>query len=514
MTFRINGVDIFCKGANWIPCDALPQRQTRAVLDNLLTSAVQANMNMLRVWGGGQYESDDFYDLCDEKGLLIWQDFMFSCALYPATPKFLTLVRQEARHQVKRLRDHPCLALWCGNNEDVGALSWFEESKKNRDRYLVDYDRLNEGVLGQTVDECDPTRVFWPSSPCGGRGDYSDCWHDDKRGDMHYWSVWAEGKSFDAFYKVKPRFCSEFGYQSFPSLDTIRTYAPEDQFNLTSPIMEYHQRGAGGNSRIMEMFSRYFRTPEGFANFVYLSQVQQGLAIKTAVEYWRTLRPICMGTLFWQLNDTWPVCSWASMEYGGKWKLLHYMAKRFYNPLLATVRPCDDGHVELWVSNDRTATVNGSLTASLMDFSGRVLRRYSLPARVPAGTAKLIKRLVVRQIAPEPDKVFLAITLTSDHQAVRNDYFFRPYKQCNLAPAKLRTSVKADGAKFRVTVSATAPAFYVSLNADGIRGEFDDNAFTLLPGHSRTLVFTPKQNTLLKVFKAGLNTCHLRQTYV
>ena len=506
MLFRVNGVDIFAKGANWIPCDAMPQRQTRAVLDDLLTSAQQANMNMLRVWGGGQYESDDFYDLCDERGLLIWHDFMFSCALYPATPKFLENVRQEARHQVKRLRDHACLALWCGNNEDVGALTWFEESRKNRDRYLVDYDRLNEGVLGQTVDECDPTRTFWPSSPCGGRGDYSDCWHADNRGDMHYWSVWHEGKSFDAYYAVKPRFCSEFGYQSFPSLDTIRQYAPPDQFNVTAPIMEWHQRNTGGNSRITEMFSRYFRMPDGFANFVYLSQVQQSLAIKTAVEHWRHLRPTCMGTLYWQINDNWPVCSWASLDYGGKWKLLHYAAKKFYAPVLMSAFQQKDGRLEVWVTNDQRTPVRGTVVAEVRDFAGKVIRRYRLPARVPAGSAKLIKKWLVADLAPQPEKVFLQLTCNG----ATNTHFFTEYKRCELAKPQIRLQV---GKNYRVTLRTDKPAFFVALNATGIRGEFDDNCITLLPGQTRTLQFTPKQPVTLAQFKKALSVNHLRGTY-
>lgn len=513
MTFRVNGVDIFCKGANWIPADALPQRQTRAVLDDLLSSAALANMNMLRVWGGGRYESDDFYDLCDEKGLLIWQDFMFSCALYPATPGFLELVRQEARHQVKRLRDHACLAIWCGNNENVGALNWFEESRKNRDRYLLDYDRLNEGVLGSAVDEFDPGRVFWPSSPCGGRGDYSDCWHSDKRGDMHFWSVWHESKSFDAFYTVKPRFCSEFGYQSFPSTDAISAYAPRDQFNVTAPVMEFHQRNTGGNSRIIEMFSRYFRTPEGFANFVYLSQVQQALAMKTAVEYWRSLRPHCMGTLYWQLNDTWPVCSWASLEYGGKWKLLHYMARRFYAPVLVTARPAANGQVEIWAVNDRPVPFRGTLTLSVIEFGGRAARRERIKVRLPAASARLIKRFKIADLAPAPESSFLSMALSAGRETFRNEHFFQVYKKCNLAPARIATRVKQDGRNFSVTVSADKPAFYVSLSAAGIRGEFDDNCFTLLPGEPRTLAFAPKQAVSLKAFKAGLQVCHLRGTY-
>ena len=506
MGFRVNGVEIFAKGANWIPCDALPQRQTRAALEDLLTSAQQAHMNMLRVWGGGQYESDDFYDLCDEKGLLLWHDFMFSCALYPATPKFLENVRQEARHQVKRLRDHACLALWCGNNEDVGALNWFEESRKNRDRYLVDYDRLNEGVLGQTVDECDPTRTFWPSSPCGGRGDYSDCWHADNRGDMHYWSVWHEGKSLDAYHTVTPRFCSEFGYQSFPSLDTIRQYAPKSQFNVTAPIMEWHQRNVGGNSRITEMFSRYFRLPEGFANFVYLSQVQQALAIKTAVEHWRHLRPTCLGTLYWQLNDNWPVCSWASLDYGGKWKLLHYAAKKFYAPVLVSAFQRKEGQLEVWVTNDQRTPVRGTVVAEVRNFSGKLIRRYRRPARVAAGSAKLIKKWNIADLIADPASAFLQLTFNG----ATNTHFLTEYKRCELAQPRIRIQV---GKGHRVTLRTDKPAFFVSLNATGIPGEFTENCLTLLPGQAQTLTFKPKHPVTLAAFRKSLTLHHLRATY-
>ena len=505
LTFRVNGIEIFCKGANWIPADAMPQRQTRAVFEDLLTSAQQAHMNMLRVWGGGQYECDEFYDLCDEKGLLIWQDCMFSCALYPATPDFLENVRQEIRHQVKRLRDHASLALWCGNNENFGALHWYEAAKKNPDRYLVNYDRLNAGVIGKTVSECDPTRLFWPSSPCGGHDDYSDCWHADSRGDMHYWSVWHEGKSFDAFYAVKPRFCSEFGYQSFPSLDAIRRYAPRDQFNVTAPIMEWHQRHRGGNSKITEMFCRYFRVPEGFDNFVYLSQVQQAVAIKTAVEYWRSLRPHCMGTLYWQINDNWPVCSWASVEYGGKWKLLHYAAKKFFAPVLVSAVQQKE-KLEIWLNNDQLKPVRGTVVAELRTFSGKVVRRFRLPARVAAGSTKLIKKWNVVDIAPEPKKVFLQLRFNG----ATNTHFFTEWKGCDLAQPRIRVQVRKD---FQVTLSADQPAFFVSLNATGIRGEFDDNCVTLLPSQPVTLRFTPKQPVTLAAFKKSLTINHLRGTY-
>jgi len=506
LTFRVNGVEIFCKGANWIPADAIPQRQTRAVIDDLLTSAQQAHMNMIRVWGGGQYESDDFYELCDEKGLLVWQDFMFACAMYPATPKFLENVRQEVCHQIKRLQNHACLALWCGNNENLGALKWHEESRNNRDRYLVDYDRLNEGVIGKAVDECDPTRQFWPSSPCGGRNDYSDCWHADNRGDMHYWEVWHGGKSFESYYDVRPRFCSEFGFQSFPSLETIHRYAPANQLNVTAPIMEWHQRSGTGNSRIIEMFSRYFRMPDGFANFVYLSQVQQAIAIKTAVEYWRSLRPNCMGTLFWQLNDNWPVCSWASINHGGKWKLLHYAAKRFYAPVLVSAFQRKDGTLEVRITNDQLTPVRGTVVAEIRNLAGKLIRRYRLPARVAAGSAKLVKKWQVADIAPQPAKVFLQLSFNG----VTNTHFFTDYKRCELAQPCIRIQIRKD---YRVTLRTDKPAFFVALNATGIRGEFDDNCVTLLPGQARTFNFTPKQPVTLAAFKKSLNLNHLRGTY-
>jgi beta-mannosidase len=511
--FRVNGLDLFAKGANWIPCDALPARQTREVLDDLLSSAAQAHMNMLRVWGGGQYESEDFYELCDEKGLLVWQDFMFSCSAYPATPDFLASVEEEARHQVKRLRDHACLALWCGNNEDLGALNWYEVSRKHRDRYLVDYDRLNEGVLGRVVDACDPTRTFWPSSPCAGRGDYSDNWRDDRRGDMHYWRVWHEGRSFDAYYAVTPRFCSEFGYQSFPSLACIRTYAPPEQFNVTAPVMEHHQRHPGGNARITEMFARYFRLPEGFANFAYLSQVQQGLAIKTAVEHWRHLRPVCMGALYWQLNDLWPVCSWSSLEYGGKWKLLHYMARRFYAPIIASAFQNGD-ELELWLTNDRSAEVPSRLTLRVLDFAGGEKTRRAFAATVPAGSALKLGAFPVAELAPKPDEVFAVLDLEAGEGLFRNTHFFAPYKACDLRPAQVRTAVAGRGGQFTVALTADTPVFFLSLDLEGWRGEFDDNCITLLPGEERQLRFTPKGPApALEQFEQALVVRHLRVTY-
>ncbi len=513
MVFRVNGRDIFCKGANWIPHDALPQRESRGRLEHLLSSAARAHMNMLRVWGGGKYESDDFYSLCDEKGLLVWHDMMFSCALYPASRDFLASVEKEIRHQVKRLRDHPSIALWCGNNEDVGALTWFPESRQNRDRYIVDYDRLNEGTIGRVVDECDPTRTFWPSSPSAGRGDYSDNWHDDRRGDMHFWSVWHEGKPFSAFLEVAPRFCSEFGYQSFPSLDTIRMYAAPGDFNVTSPVMEHHQRHPRGNSIITEMFTRYFRMPQGFENFVYLSQVQQALAIRTAVEHWRRLRPSCMGTLYWQLNDTWPVCSWSSIDYTGTWKLLHYAAKRFFAPVLLSGNLAG-GRLEAWITNDLQQEITRKVTMTVFDFEGRQRRTERVDARVPGGASQLARGWQLSELAESPQNVFIYLEI--DDGETGTEVFLTEPKRCELADATVSAECSAAEGGIAVTVRSDTPAFAVSLFAPGLPGEFSDNCFTLLPQSPRLITFNPRDGAVpatVKDFERNLIVKHLRDSY-
>jgi len=302
---EVNGQPLFMRGANWIPADALPQRGTPEVVRELLQSAVDANMNMLRVWGGGQYEQDWFYELCDELGVLVWQDFMFSCNHYPATDaNWMASVRAEARQQVRRLSRFACIALWCGDNELVGALKWWPETVNNRDRYLANYVRLNT-ALEEVVAEELAAFNWWPSSPSQGLLSYADGWKSDKAGDMHFWDVWHEAKPFSAYQEINPRFCSEFGFQSFPSLPVVKTFTNASDRNVSSAVMEVHQRNVGGNARIVETLVRYFDFPKTFEQMLYLSQCQQAMAITTGVEYWRSLKPHCMGTLYWQLNDTW-----------------------------------------------------------------------------------------------------------------------------------------------------------------------------------------------------------------
>ena len=515
LVVRVNGRDIFCKGANWIPCDAMPGRHTPAAYRDLLQSAIAANMNMLRVWGGGQYENACFYELCDELGLLLWHDFMFACALYPATPDFLASVREEVRHQVKRLRDYACIALWCGDNEVIGALGWYKESREKRDTYVVNYDRLNHGVLEATVAECDPTRIFWPSSPCAGPGNFADNWHNDAAGDMHFWSVWHGGKPFDEYCRVKPRFCSEFGYQSFPSLASIHRYLPERDWNITAPAMEHHQRHPSGNRLIVEMMARYFRVPQGLGHFVYLSQVQQACAIRTAVEYWRTLRPRCMGTLYWQLNDNWPVASWSSLEYGGRWKLLHYVARRFYAPVLATARSLDDGPWECWLVNDGAAIPGCRYVIEVRELaSGKVLKSETVALDLPAEAAVQVASRKLDELTDRPEATFLELRVDGPGGVLaRNTHFFAPYKRCYLPDAKVLAAPRVAGDTLTVTLSTDAPAFFVSVDAPNLAGSFEDNCLTLLPGAPVALRFTPAPGSATPASTLALTLNHLRATY-
>ena len=511
MTFRVNGTDVFCKGANWIPVDAMPERHTPEIYRDLLESAAAANMNMLRVWGGGQYEQECFYELCDELGLLVWQDMMFACALYPSTDDFIENVKAELQYQIKRLKSHACLAIWCGDNECIGVLKWNAVSRDNPQTYLVNYDRLNR-ELEKVVSEYGPEYTFWPSSPCGGPGDFSDNWHDDSKGDMHYWSVWHGSEPFEAYFKVIPRFCSEFGFQSFPSREIFDTFGTAEDMNVFSPLMEHHQKCPKGNVNIISMFSRYFRMPEGFDNFLYLSQVQQALAIKTGVEFWRHLQPTCMGTLYWQLNDNWPVASWSSLEYGGKWKQLHYHAKRFYAPTASMIFQKND-ELEIWSVNDSLKTQDFSVKATVYDFSGKELKTWAFETKVKAGGSRKLQTVKLEKIGFELNEAFMSVETMAAGLIHVNTHFFKPYKACELPEAEVKTKVCKDNDEFKVELSTDKPAFFVTLETPGIRGIFSDNSITLLPGRKVVLSFSPKQEVLLDEFKVALTVKHLRQTY-
>ncbi len=491
---RVNGHPVFARGANWIPADALHGRITPDAVRGLLQSAVDANMNMIRVWGGGRYEPDWFYDLCDEMGLMVWQDFMFACHLYPSTPDFLAEVDAEVRDVVARIGHHACLALWCGDNELIGALTWFPESRKDRDRYLVSYDRLNRTVEAALL-ETQPGANWWPSSPSPGPLAFGDAWHDDSSGDMHFWSVWHEGRDFDHYRDVSPRFCSEFGFQSYPSMSVIRKFADPADWNIASPVMESHQKNTGGNARIAETMFRYFRFPVDFANFVYLSQVQQGLAIKTAVTHWRSLKPHCMGTLYWQLNDTWPVCSWSSLDHGGNWKLLHHMAKAFFAPVIVTAVP-GSGGVALVAVNDRLEPVEVTVSAyaTRMDGSARLVGQGTAAVEAVA-----LPLLTLADGTLGGDEVLTFGWTGSDGTKAGDIFAPKPWKAYDLPAPGLDWTVSRAGTDHVLTLTAAAMAFYVTPEADQ-PGRWDRAALHCGPGQSFRFTFTPDDPSVVPAF--------------
>lgn len=525
---RINGRDITMMGANWIPADAIPSRITPAVIRDLLDSAKAANMNMLRIWGGGQYEPDYFYEMCDELGILIWHDFMFACMSYPSDRPFLDNVRTEITQQVRRLSHHACIALWCGDNEVIGSLHWYPETKASPERYVANYDRLNH-MLGNIVEDEDPARRFWPSSPSMGYLDFSDGWHADTRGDTHYWDVWHSAKPFEAYRTVNPRFASEFGFQSFTSMNVIETFAEEKDRNPSSPVMENHQRNAGGNARILETMTRYFRFPRDFDQMVFLSQIQQGLAIKTAIEYWRSTKPRCMGTLFWQINDIWPVASWSSLDYGGQWKLLQYMAKRFFLPVNVVAVPV----VEEISKNSRGVPVENQPPTSIVfrgiNDTGRPTTIALEVRAVKVGGGDRVVFSGNTAIGPdaaidvtaipfadlaEDEFLFFSWRDAAGKLLGENDYFPKPYKAYELVEPKVRAAWSDVDGQFVLTLTSDRPALFVTATVD-IPGYFSDNAVTLLPGRTTELTFTPRHGATPSAAELvqSLKVRNLRDTF-
>jgi len=519
MAVVVNGRRVFCKGADWIPCDAFENRQTRERYCDLIDSAVAANMNILRLWGGGQFEHPAFYELCDEKGVLIWHDFMFSCATYPMDERFMSGVRREIAHQLRRLRDHASIALWCGDNECIGAAGWFGKDQRDANIRLC-VARAKE--LERLCAEYDPTRCFWPSSPCLGPGNYGDGWKDDSSGDMHFWQVWFGDKPFSHYFSVRPRFCSEFGFQSYPTKDEALTFVTPDQLNPTAPDFFYHQKSPNGNKFIMQMIMRNFRFPEGVDAVLYLSHVQQAMAIRTAVEAWRHLQPRCMGIIYWQLNNNWPVASWSSLDYSGKWKPHHYNMKRAYASLAISAAPKwkSPDTIEVWAVNDHDSEFDGMAKLDLWTFEGERKSFAAVQVKMAPRSSARIGEYPLSAFGDDAFRAssFLRMRLEGDVGGVRksasNEWMFGLFKDSSLARTDVRTKIEERDGKFYVTLESDKPAFFVWANVWQTRGEFDDNSFTLYPGEPRTIVFTPKAPDLtLDCFRKAFSVTHLRETY-
>jgi beta-mannosidase len=487
-TFVINGVPVFAKGANWIPADSFPTRISKAKYRQLLESVRDTNMNMVRVWGGGIYERDDFYELCDEMGILVWQDFMFGCSLYPGDQAFLDNVRQEAFDNVKRLRNHPSIVIWVGNNEIESG--WFHWGWKDQlpAKLWEGYLKIFYGVLPEVCASLDPSRPYWPSSPSSKLEDDPD---SQKMGDAHYWQVWHASLPFSEYAKQSPRFMSEYGFQSLPQLETVNTYTVPADHDIESPVMMAHQRHPRGNPLIREYMLREYPEPKDFESLLYVSQVLQAEGIKIGAEHLRRIMPHNMGSLFWQLNDCWPAASWSSIDYTGRWKALQYYARRFYSEILVSPRE-ENGNIKVFVVSDRLQPAVAQLNLSLLDFEGNTLWAQRQDTEIAALNSKSYSTIPLKTLlaGKNAKEVFLFAEVLVDGKTVSsNKHFFEAYKALSLPRAQISFDVVSARGGFKVTLTADKFARAVYLSAPSYTGFFTDNYFDLMPGQKVEVQF-------------------------
>ncbi len=512
--FEANGVPFFAKGANWIPADVFQSRVDADRYRTLLEAAAAAHMNMLRVWGGGIYEEDRFYDLCDELGICVWQDFMFACATYPTFDEdFMATVRVEAVQNIRRLRHHACLALWCGNNELEQGLvgdEWTDTTMS-----WADYSKLFDQELARLAAKLAPQTDYWPGSPHSPLGNRLE-WNNPHWGDAHIWDVWHGLQPFEFYRTCHHRFNSEFGFQSFPEPRTVAEFTVPEDRNITSYVMEHHQRSPSGNSIIMHYLLSWFRLPASFDNTLWLSQILQAMSMKYAVEHWRRSRPRGMGTLYWQLNDSWPVASWSSLDYYGRWKALHFLARHFFAPvLLSAVEDGTTGAATLHLSNDGPRPVAGSVTWRLTTVDGRLLEQGDFQAEAPALTSVALTTLDLGTALEEVGfrNALLWLDFTVDGRTVGENLalFARP-KHLELQPPGLEAAVTAlGGDEYEITVSAAAPALWAWLTLGEHDAVFADNFFHVRPDQPRTVRL--KTAAGLAEVEAALRVQSLFDTY-
>jgi len=508
-TFVVNDVPIFAKGANWIPADSFPTRITNAHLEYLVRSAAEANMNMLRVWGGGFYEEERFYDLCDRYGILVWQDFAFACSVYPDDEGFCENVRVEAVQNVRRLRHRASLALWCGNNEMEWG--WDEKNDESLERAYV---RMFHRLLPQTCSSEDPDHAYWPSSPSSNTLFQNP--NGQEQGDMHYWGVWHGREPFAAYLDLYPRFMSEFGFQSLPPLETVRTYADEADWNMTSYIMEHHQRSEKGNGLIIAQMTDRFRMPKDFASLVYLSMVLQAEAIRIGVEHWRRNMHRVGGALYWQLNDCWPVASWSSIDYYGRWKALHYVAKRFFAPVLLSAEDGADGALSLHVTSDLMTPWDGTVRWTLEDLCGGVLLSGEEGVRVaPRSSTRVCELDFTGRLTDvkKRDTVLVFESWSGDRRQELGVLSFVPDKHLSLEDPRLGVEVLELGDRLIFEVRAESLARFVELSLIGADVIFSDNYFDLPAGRTVTVSCRAPEGWTSKRARAALSVRSLYDSY-
>ncbi len=500
--FELNGVPVFAKGENHIPNDMFLDKVTSDVYDWEIETAVKSNLNMLRVWGGGIYENDYFYELCDRNGILVWQDFMFACSMYPGNEWFLNSISKETEYQVKRLRNHPSIALWCGNNEiDVawqnfnpnGDWGWKKAyTATQRNQVWQAYDTIFNHILPAKVTALSGNTAYWQSSPASivARQHAND---KNPDGDVHYWGVWWGKHPFEKYAENIGRFMSEYGFQSFPELESVRKYALPEDYDIESEVMRHHQRSSIGNVTIKEYMDMYYRKPLSFEKFLYVGQVLQAYGIRYAIEAHRRAMPYNMGSLVWQINDCWPVASWSGCDYYKRWKALQYEIKRSFEPVIISAFE-ENGKTSVTIISDKQKPIQGTLDMELYDFGGKLLKSHSIPVDVVSNAPTKVFETQTNTLTDNVESTYALIRLNSNGKEIARKvhYFTRP-KNLSLQKPTIQSDIVKEKDKWIITLKTNVLAKDVYLNFEGDEGFFDDNYFDLLPGETKTLIYRLKQ---------------------
>ncbi|MEN8856876.1 MAG: glycoside hydrolase family 2 protein [Flavobacteriaceae bacterium] len=485
--FKVNDVPVYAKGANYIPQNSFQNKVTDQHYKKLLNDAVDANMNMLRVWGGGIYENAIFYDLCDEKGILVWQDFMFACAMYPGDKEFLANVKAEAKHQVKRLRNHASIALWAGNNENAeGWKRWGWQNGRSEDekkQIWNDYLAVFDTILPNMVEEFSTTS-YWESSPKYGRGNPNY----KTEGDAHDWWVWHDAYSFEHFEQNVPRFVSEFGFQSFPTAEVINYINQKDSIDIHTDAIKSHQKHSRGFQLIDEYMKRDYLVPTNDEDYVYVSQLLQAKGITMGIEAQRRAKPTTMGSLFWQLNDCWPSISWSSIDYFGNWKALHYKARKsFKNILISTEKTKYD--YDTYIINDSLVDVKGTLQLKIIDFYGKEIWSNSEEIIVKANSSQKVYHI------PQVDIYKAGYVYIIEFNKAKSLYYFAKPKDLKLPKGIIEKEIKKTKNGFSINLQSTVLQKDIFLSSKK-KGHFSDNFFDLLPNEEITIEFKTDAKTL------------------
>ncbi len=514
--FEVNGIPIYAKGANYIPSDAMLPSVTPERYRLLFENITRANMNMIRVWGGGAYEDNLFYELADENGILVWQDFMFGCTTYPHDPTFMKRVEQEVAYNITRLRNHASLAMWCGNNEILeGMHHWGWEKRYTKqvyDEMFVGYDHLFRDLLPNAVATYDPGRSYIHGSPLTSNWGRPESW---SRGDSHNWGVWYGRKPFESFDTDLGRFMSEFGFQSFPEMKTIASFADSADYAIESEVMNAHQKSSIGNSLIKTYMERDYILPEKFEDFVYVGSVLHGRGMRYGFEAQRRNRPYCMGTLYWQLNDSWPVVSWSSIDYYNNWKALHYHTSKAFAPVLISPMQRNDS-LRIYLVNDLLEEKT-ALTLELQwtSFTGKKIKSVRLPVTMTANSSTVVYEAAMKSLltAEQRRESYLVMRLVdAKGKVLAGDvYFFNKTKDLNLPQPSVRISLKEVKGTYELTLKSAKLAKDVFVEIPVHGAQFTDNFFDLLPGETKKIQISTPGGEKIDVKTIKIN--HIRATY-